>query len=201
MMRTNSKRLRAALAVAGMMTIGLMAAPAAQALDKFTSTVDKREPAKTDSNVKTRTVLGIKAEDFKKLAEKKVVYVDIKILLDGKSRYQVLSSEAQDERRYNVNCQPGAYGRFPMNEGSEYYINTGDESGRRIDLSVFPGTRTANPDNDVSCVADSAHPNAAVLRVRGIYGVLTNDFGDRLVVELRPLTRESLSADDIKKLP
>lgn len=193
-----TRMLTAALAAVAML---LLPVTGALALDTFSSTVDKREAAGGAAGKKTRTVLGLKADDFKRLAEKKVVYVDIKVLLDGKSKYAVLSSDEQDERRYNVNCQPGGYGRFPMNEGTEYYIATGDETGKRIDLSVFPGTRSTNTDNDVSCVADSAHPNAAILRVRGIYRVLTNDFGDRLVVELRPLTRADLSPEDVKKLP
>jgi hypothetical protein len=170
----------------------------AMALDEFKSTIDKRTT--TERGARTRTIIGGSANQFQTMATKKKVLVDLKVLLDGKTRYEVMSSEEQDERRYNVDCSPGAYGRLPMGDGIEYYVKTGDESGRRIDLSIYPGSRSTYADNDISCVADPARPKSAVLRIRGIYRVLTNDFGDRLVVELRPLRRDDLTAAERKTL-
>ena len=168
------------------------------ALDVFKDTVlDKRENAKRT----TRSIIGQKAADFKKMAKKKNIYIDLKVRLDGKTEYSVLSSQEEDDRRYNVDCRAGSYGRFPMGEGTEYYVKTDDSSGQRIDLSIFPGSRSDNPDNDVSCVPDPKSDQSAILRIRGLYKVLTNDFGDRIVVELRPIKRASLSPEEIKKIP
>jgi hypothetical protein len=171
------------------------------ALNMFDVTIDRTVKGTVAAGGTRRSLSGMKLGQFKKLSEKKKVYLDLKIRLDGKVKYAVMTSEEEDERRYNVDCRAGAYGRLPMGEGVEYYIKTGKASGMRIDLSIFPGSRSTHPDNDVSCVADRGHPDSAILRVRGIYKVLNNDFGDRLVVELRPLRRDSLDAEERRKLP
>jgi len=182
------------------LSLALLGAGSAMALDRFNSTVDKRTPTTDAQKKNTRTLLDMRAADFKKLAVKKKVVVDIKVLLDGKTKYAVLQSEDGDPQRYNVDCYAGAYGRLPMGEGIEYYLQTGDVNKKKISLSVYPGSRSSNPDNDVSCVADAARPKSAVLRIRGIYRVMTNDFGDRLIVELRPLKREDLTPAERKGL-
>ena len=196
-----STQLGALALMAGFSFAVLTQTSPVKALDIFDETLDKREGADKKKKKSTRSILGFKAADFKKLSKKKNVYIDLKIRLDGKTKYSVLSSEEEEERRYNVDCRAGAYGRFPMGSGTEYYVKTGDSSGQRIDLSIFPGSRSENPDNDISCVADRENPKSAILRIRGIYKVLNNDFGDRLIVELRPIKRNSLSAAELAKLP
>jgi hypothetical protein len=189
-------RLGSFLAVAGLALSGFVLSPApASALDILNPELDKT------SGPKTRTLVGKSAGEIRAMAKKKQVYIDLKVRLDGKSKYAVMSSEEQDERRYNVDCRAGAFGRLPMGDGVEYYVRTADTAGKRIDLSFFPGSRTVHPDNDVSCVADPKSQKTAILRIRGIYKILTNDYGDRLIVELRPLTRASLSAADQAQLP
>jgi len=195
--RMSGKWLAGALIGAGV----LLAGGSVLALNTFDVTIDRTVKGTVRGSGATRSLAGMSLDQFRKLSHRKKVYVDLKIRLDGKVKYAVMTSEEEDERRYNVDCRPGAYGRLPMGEGVEYYIRNVRRGGTRIDLSIFPGVRSSNPDNDVSCVPDRKHPGAAILRVRGIYKVLNNDFGDRLVVELRPLRRDSLTPEERQQLP
>jgi hypothetical protein len=186
----HSRSFAKALAVGGALGLMAIATMPVQALDKVNFTVDKRGAAEKAGSI---------ASDLKKLGTQKIVYIDIKLLLDNNSRNAVLSSEEQDPSRTNVECQAGAYGPLPMYEGLEYYFQSDNAAGNRVAVSLYPGSRTANPDNDVSCVSDGGNP--AVVRFRGIYKVSANAEGNNLRLDLRPLTRSSLSSKDAKQLP
>jgi len=166
------------------------------ALDVFTSDLDKR---KAGGRV-TRSLLGSKAGDFQNLAKKKLVLLDIKVVLDGKTKYQVMTRTEDDTRRYNVACRFGSWGQLPMGFGIEYFVKTGVVAGEEINLIIYPGSRSENPDNDVSCVYDKRFPKSAILRVRGLYKVTANNYPNRTDVQFRPISRSSLSAEELKKL-
>lgn len=167
------------------------------ALDIFTSELDKRKsPARL-----TRSLVGVQKGDFSGLAKKKQVYIDVKVVLDGKTKYQVMTRSEDDTRRYNVGCRFGSWGQLPMGFGIEYFIKTGDAQNEEINLIVYPGSRTEHPDNDISCVYDKRYPKSAVLRVRGLYKVTSNNYPKRTDVQLRPISRSSLSEAERKKLP
>ncbi len=168
----------------------------ALALEKFTSDLDKR---KADGGT-TRSLVGVKAGDFKSLANKKQVLLDIKVVLDGKTKYQVMTRSEDDPRRYNVGCRFGAWGQLPMGFGIEYFVKTGIVDGEEVNLVIYPGSRSENPDNDISCVFDKRFPKSAVLHVRGLYKVTANNYPKRTDVQFRPISRSSLSAEDLKKL-
>jgi hypothetical protein len=189
-MRTQSKAFAKALAAAGALALAVVASAPAQAFDIVRFTVDKRGAAEKAGSI---------ASDLQKLGGQKIVYIDIKLLLDAGSRNALLSSEEQDPSRTNVECQAGAYGPLPMYEGLEYFFQSSTAAGSRVAVSLYPGSRTANPDNDVSCISDGGNP--AVVRIRGIYRVSANPEGSNLRLDLRPLTRSSLTAKDAKRLP
>ena len=100
------------------------------ALDVFKSDLDKR---KSDGSV-TRSLVGVKKGDFKSLAAKKQVLIDIKVVLDGKTKYQVMTRNEEDTRRYNVGCRFGSWGQLPMGFGIEYFVKTGIVGGEEVNL-------------------------------------------------------------------
>lgn len=167
------------------------------ALDVFSSDLDKRKSA----GGVTRSLVAKKKADFLALAKKKQVYIDIKVVLDGKTKYQVMTRSEDDTRRYNVGCRYGSWGQLPMGFGIEYFVKTNGAQGEEVNLVVYPGSRTEHPDNDISCVFDKRYPKSAVLRVRGLFKVTANSYPKRTDVQLRPISRDSLSAEDRKKLP
>ncbi|MCP4933341.1 MAG: hypothetical protein GY927_03845 [bacterium] len=184
-----------------MLTSSLLLAPKvglqpSLALDKFTSDLDKR---KADGSIK-RSLVGIKKGDFKSLSAKRQVLIDIKVVLDGKTKYQVMTRSEGDTRRYNVGCRFGAWGQLPMGFGIEYFVKTGIVGGEEVNLVVYPGSRSEHPDNDISCVFDKRFPKSAVLHVRGLYKVTANNYPKRTDVQFRPISRANLSAEDLKKL-
>ncbi len=168
----------------------------AAALEKFTSDLDKR---KGDGRT-TRSLVGVKKGDFKGLASKKQVLIDIKVVLDGKTKYQVMTRSEGDTRRYNVGCRFGAWGQLPMGFGIEYFVKTGIVGGEEVNLVVYPGSRSEHPDNDISCVFDKRFPKSAVLHLRGLFKVTANNYPNRTDVQFRPISRTSLSSEDLKKL-
>ncbi len=168
----------------------------ALALEKFTSDLDKRKAG----GGTTRSLVGVKKGDFKGLAAKKQVLIDIKVVLDGKTKYQVMTRSEGDTRRYNVGCRFGAWGQLPMGFGIEYFVKTGIVGGEEVNLVVYPGSRSEHPDNDISCVFDKRFPKSAVLHLRGLYKVTANNYPNRTDVQFRPISRTSLSAEDLKKL-
>ncbi len=127
--------------------------------------------------------------EFEALAKMSKACLNFAVFLDGKSDYNVLFSTEELDIRDNVECVPGGYGPLPMGDGVEYYIRSESE-GQRMDLSVLPGSRSLNPYNDVVCVPggtiDNRYKDFAALHIRGFFVVLTNDFGDFSVVQLRP---------------
>jgi hypothetical protein len=78
-------------------------------------------------------------------------------------------------------------------------VQSEEASGNRISVSIYPGSRTANPDNDVSCISDASGTPA--VRIVGIFKISSRPEGKNLRLDLRPLTRASLTPDDIKQLP
>jgi hypothetical protein len=167
------------------------------ALDMFTSDLDRRKPEARA----TRSLVAKKVGDFLALAKKKQVYIDIKVVLDGKTKYQVMTRTEDDTRRYNVGCRFGSWGQLPMGFGVEYFMRTDDVRGEEVNLVVYPGSRTEHPDNDISCVYDKRFPKSAVLRVRGLYKVTVNNYPKRTDVQLRPISRDSLTDEERRSLP
>ena len=168
-----------------------------KALDLFDSNIDKRKAA----GPSTRALVGKSGGDFLGLAKKKQVYIDIKVVLDDKTKYEVMTRTEDDVRRYNVGCRFGSWGQLPMGFGIEYFIKTDDVQGEEINLVVYPGSRTEHPDNDISCVYDKAYPKSAVLRVRGLFKVTANNYPKRTDVQLRPISRDNLTVEERNKLP
>ncbi len=150
----------------------------------------------------TRSLFQKKGDDFLALAKRKQVYLDVKVVLDNKKRYQVMTRTEGDTRRYNVGCRFGSWGQLPMGYGIEYFIKIGDgKNSREVNIVLYPGSRTDHPDNDISCVYDKRYAKSAVLRVRGLYKVTTNEYPNRTDVQLRPISRNHLSAAERKILP
>ncbi len=172
--------------------------PSSFALDKFISDLDMRTKSaqKASGSMVTKTV-----KDFLGLAKKKRVYIDVQVILDGKTRYQVMTRSEGDTRRYNVGCRFGSWGQLPMGFGIEYFIKTSGAGKEEVNLVVYPGSRSEQPDNDISCVYDKRFPKDAILRVRGLYKVTANHYPNRTDVQLRPISRSDLSPADRKKLP
>lgn len=170
-------------AVLGVSLLGLAAAvPLPQALaqgapEKFALTLDRTANAEED-DANPRFDTG-------KLKDSTRYCVDLTVLLDGKTRLGVLTSEEGLNRRFNVDCRPGLFGRLPMGEGIEYFIQS-DNAGKKVAFSAYPGVRTRETFNDVSCVYDETQPRAAVFRLRGFFTVLRSELPEQTVIELRP---------------
>lgn len=173
--------------------------PSSFALEVFTAEVDKRI---TKEKRATRSLFKKKGDDFLALTKRKQVYIDVKVVLDNKKRYQVMTRTEGDTRRYNVGCRFGSWGQLPMGYGIEYFIKIGDgKNSREVNIVLYPGSRTDHPDNDISCVYDKRYGKSAVLRVRGLYKVTTNEYPNRTDVQLRPILRRNLTAADRRALP
>ena len=170
-------------------------------LELFSEDLDKRKATRSRSSGATRSLVKKKKTDFLRLAKKTQVFIDIKVVLDGKTKYQVMTRTEDDTRRYNVGCRFGSWGQLPMGFGIEYFIKTDDASGEEVNLVVYPGSRTEHPDNDISCVFDKRYEKSAVLRVRGLFKVTVNEYPNRTDIQLRPISRDNLSAEERKKLP
>ena len=199
MMRNSFRLWGSGLVAACVVLSSLAIVRPAQALKVFTAEVDKR--VRTAGQA-TRSLFRKKGADFLALARRRQVYLDVKVILDGKKRYQVMTRTEGDMRRYNVACRFGSWGQLPMGYGIEYFIRIGDgKSSREVNIVLYPGSRTDHPDNDISCVYDRRYPKSAVLRVRGLYKVTTNEYPNRTDVQLRPIARASLSPEDRKALP
>ena len=187
------------LAVLWSLSSAMIFSPSAAALEVFTAEVDKRVKSEKQA---TRSLFKRKGDDFLALSRQKQVYLDVRVILDGKKRYQVMTRTEGDTRRYNVGCRFGSWGQLPMGYGIEYFIKIGDgRNSREVNIVLYPGSRTDHPDNDISCVYDKRYPKSAVLRVRGLYKVTTNEYPNRTDVQLRPILRRNLSAADRKALP
>jgi hypothetical protein len=172
--------VRAAAIVAALLGVaGLPAVAAAQEnFAKLSVTLDRTQGA---AAAKANPTI-----DISKLQDSGSVCIDFKVLLDGKSRFNVLTSEEGLDRRFNVDCRPGLYGRLPMGDGVEYFAQTVINS-RKASFSAYPGVRTRDAFNDVSCVFDPATPNVAIFRLRGFFTVLRSELPDQTIVELRPV--------------
>ena len=120
------------------------------------------------------------------IANESFVCLDPRIKLDGNTEYDVLQSAEDLDRRFNVDCRPGVYGRLPMGDAIEYYIKSRDDAEPRFDLMVYPGSRGKFAYNDVACAWQKGS-EAAEFRLRGFFAVLTNEYQEAKVVELRPL--------------
>ncbi len=190
--------LFASVLLTGCFVLSFSAIQPSFALDKFVSDLDMRTKSaqQATGSMVTKTV-----SDFLGLAKKKQVYIDVKVVLDGKTRYQVMTRTEGDTRRYNVGCRFGSWGQLPMGFGIEYFIKTGDANKEEVNLVVYPGSRSQHPDNDISCVYDKRFPKDAILRVRGLYKVTANHYPNRTDVQLRPIARGNLSAADRRALP
>jgi hypothetical protein len=109
-----------------------------------------------------------------------IVCLDLKVRLDDGSRGAVRrSSEESDpgSPRELVACGPASSGPLAMGPGLEYYVVTQGSGGNRIDLSIYPGSRTAHVANDAACVL-SDDDKGALFRVRGLYVSRVNRYAD-----------------------
>ncbi len=141
------------------------------------------------SLTKTRTTVRGVVNDVASLAaikNKRFVFLDLKVYLDGNEKGAVLSSTEEANRRYDIDCRPGSYGQLTMAQGIEYYVQV-PYQGKMLKLSIYPGSRIKHTFNDVSCTYDPKHPNFAVFRIRGFYAVVTNEFPDGTLIQLRPV--------------
>ncbi|MDX2287598.1 MAG: hypothetical protein NW217_02075 [Hyphomicrobiaceae bacterium] len=175
----------------------------AHAQDKISLEIDKR------LGVQAGAGAGAAVEKF---ARSSLICLDLKVRLDGRDP-EALRRSAEEENPYAVSrdlvpCGPQATGQLTMGPGVEYYLMAegGGGSGARVDLSIYPGTRTEHIVNDVSCDFD-ADGTTASFRARGLYRPMTNRYADVDVngnatggavvsVQLRPVvpTRADLTA-------
>lgn len=150
------------------------------------------------------------AQKVEKLAITPLVCLDLKVRLDGLQSDAVRRSAEEDNpsvvSRDLVPCGPAMTGQLGMGPGIEYYVVTQGAAGSRIDLSIYPGSRTEHVANDVACVFD-ADGKSASFRARGLYTTITNRYADVdgegkpngkavLSVQLRPIvgSREEAAA-------
>jgi hypothetical protein len=157
------------------------AAAQAGGYQPFEAQIDRSEAGK-----RTAT---LSVGEFEELSSLDKACLDFAVFLDGKSDYDVMWSKEDLEQRFNVGCTLETTGQLEMGPDIEYYIRSQAEDGR-MDLSVYPGERSRHPYNDVACVTgESIDPRFAAyaaFRVRGFYSILTSDFGEFKVVQLRP---------------
>jgi hypothetical protein len=150
------------------------------------------------------------AQAVEKLATAKLVCLDFKVRLDG-SQPDAIRRSAEEENpsivtRDLVPCGPAMTGQLGMGPSIEYYVVSQGAAGNRIDISIYPGSRTVHVANDVACVFDSDGKSAS-FRARGLYTPIANRYADVdsegkptgqavLSIQLRPAaaSREELSA-------
>ena len=179
---------RCAAVLTSAMMLGMLSdvAQAQDAAIDLTVPIDARKEADRASGATLKTL--------DKLTNHALVCLDVKITVDGSQPAAILTSNEGDMRRYPVDCRKSQLGSFPMAASVEYYLPAVGKLGKsEVDLEVYPGSRTSNPFNDVSCISSNEGGKAATFRITGFYTVRKHDFGDRQVVEFRPATGKGVS--------
>lgn len=164
----------------GLLTCGAVAAaiagmagpsPAMAAPDKITIELDLTAAATAPSPAAAALV--------EKLGASPLICLDLSAVMDGKVEDALRRSAEEDNpnltMRDIVPCGPGLTGQLTMGPGLEYYLVTQGAAGNRIDLSIYPGSRTLHIVNDVACVFDETG-SAVKFRARGLYRPITNRY-------------------------
>ena len=143
------------------------------------------------------------AGEIEKLERTPLICLNLRIRLDGSDQNTLRSSfQEQDANpvvRRSVECGPALTGSLQMGPGVEYYVVTQGVAGNRIDLSIYPGSRTEHISNDVACAFDGADSKSAWFNTRGLYQPVTNRYADVgadgkpngraiVAIQLRPVT-------------
>lgn len=115
-----------------------------------------------------------------KLAKSPLVCLDLRVKLDGQVPDTIKRSAEEANpnaaARDLVPCGPQMTGQLTMGPGIEYYLTTQGASGNRVDLSIYPGTRTEHISNDVACAMDET--GKAYFSVRGLFRPLVNRYAE-----------------------
>ena len=182
---------------AGLLAAGLVLSPvfAGQALAENDFRPIPLQIDRTVGSASKTSTIELNKGKLEILAKEPFVCIDLGIRLDGKSDYHVLTSTEDADRRFNVDCRPGIYGRLPMGHGVEYYVRSESPAESKIELAIYPGERTTHIYNDVACTFDKTE-NVSTFHIKGYFAVLTTDFPDVTVAQLRPAlpSREEVKA-------
>lgn len=145
-----------------------------------------------------------------KLATSPLICLNLSAVMDGKTENALTRAAEEDNPditiRTDVKCGPGMTGQLTMGPGLQYYLITKGVAGNRIDLSIFPGSRTEHVINDVACVFDETG-SAVKFRARGLYRPVTNRYQEIdksgaatgksiLSIQLRPTVSSAQEAAD-----
>ncbi len=151
------------------------------------------------------------AKQVERLEKTPLICLKLRIKLDGTDANALRSSfQEQDANpiiRRSVECGPAATGSLQMGSGVEYYYVTRGSAGNRIDLSIYPGSRTEHIANDIACEFDAADSRAAWFVARGIYQPIANRYADVgadgkangkaiLAIQLRPVPATRQDTDN-----
>lgn len=173
---------------------GASAAPAVTTIE-----IDKSAGAKGSGDVEKLTGTG-------------PICLNLKVKLDGKVP-DALRRSAEEENpnvitRDLVPCGPAMTGQLTMGPGIEYYVVTEGAAGNRIDLSIYPGSRTQHVSNDVACVFGEDNSTVS-FHARGLYHSIVNRYQDVdadgkptgkavVSIQLRPVVSSQPDGSDCK---
>lgn len=165
-------RIASGTVCAAVVGVGLsVPLPAIAAADKIAIELDLSAAATAPS--------AATAAQVEKLATTPLICLDLSAVMDGKTENALTRAAEEDNPdltiRTDVQCGPGKTGQLTMGPGLQYYLITQGAAGNRIDLSVFPGSRTEHIINDVACVFDETG-SAVKFRARGLYRPITNRY-------------------------
>ncbi len=121
--------------------------------------------------------------------------IDLQIVLNAATADQVQKMVDQGFTSEPSGCAPGQYGPLDMEDGLRYFFeidlreNNRQPLRERVRGTIYPGNRSTHWTNDVFCEYDSdLGDDYAVMRISGFFYVIHRNLGDRVDVQLRPVT-------------
>lgn len=140
-----------------------------------------------EEEVKLTTATSIEDGAFTK--------IDLKIVLDSQTADDVQKMVDQGFTSEPSGCAPGQFGPLDMEDGLRYFFeidlreNNRQPLRERVRGTIYPGNRSTHWTNDVFCEYDPAlGDDYAVLRFTGFFFVIHRTLGDRVDIQLRPVT-------------
>lgn len=110
------------------------------------------------------------------------VFLDAQFSLKGREG-TFLRSEEGNFKLYETDCREDNFGPILYDDEAEFHFRVATHAI----VIVYPGSRSRNPFNDVSCEYMPDAPGDYSIRIRGLYFAITNSIPTAVVVQLRPV--------------
>lgn len=127
-----------------------------------------------DLQVFADALLEVKSGDY--------VFLDAQFSLKGREG-TFLRSEEGNFKLYETDCRADNFGPILYDDEAEFHFRVATHAI----VIVYPGSRSRNPFNDVSCEYMPDAPGDHSIRIRGLYFAITNSIPTAVVVQLRPV--------------